>query len=139
MKGFLLQWFITTIAVLVAAHTVPGIEYGQNWGALLSASLLLGLANAILKPILTLISLPLVLLTFGLFIWVINSALLYMVGQLVGPFDVKSWTSAFLGSLIISIITILVKGLTSPSKEVRMRVSRRTPSSSPSDRVIDVN
>ncbi len=142
MRAFFVRWIVTTIAVLTAAHIVPGISY-QGWGALLVASLILGLINATLKPILMLLSLPLLLVTFGLFTLVINSGLLLLVGKLVQGFEVAGWGSAFWGSLVISIVSVVIKRFQSPPRETTP--SRNAPLASPGktppsgkDRVIDV-
>ena len=65
MTAFVIRWLVTTIAVLVAAHLIPGIGY-DGWGALLGASLLLGIINAFVRPILLLLSLPFIIITMGL-------------------------------------------------------------------------
>lgn len=128
MRGFLVRWMVTAVAVLAAAKIVSGITY-DGVGSLLIAALLLGLANAILKPLLMLVSLPLLLLTFGLFTLVINSFLLLMVGGgVVQGFSVAGWSSAFWGSLVISIVSILLRGFQGKSN-IRVTTSR-TPSQS---------
>lgn len=105
-KRFLQRWLITTGAVLVAAHVVPGIHY-TGLLTLFVASLLLGIFNALLRPIMLFVSLPLVILTFGLFALVINALLLYLVAWIVQPFVVDSFFAAFWGSLVISITSLL--------------------------------
>ena len=77
LKAFLQRWIIIMVAVLVATHIVPGIHY-DHWQGLLIATFVLGLLNAFLKPVLLFLSLPLVIVTFGLFTVVINALLLYM-------------------------------------------------------------
>ena len=111
LKDFLKRWAITTVAVLVATHIVNGIHY-DNWQGLLVATLLLGLLNAFLRPLLMLLSLPLLILTLGLFTLVINAALLYGVGQLVKSFRVDSFAAAFWGGLVISLISLPLNFLT---------------------------
>jgi putative membrane protein len=100
---------VYAVAVLVATQVVPGIEY-RGWEGLLAATLLLGLLNAFVRPLLLLLSLPLVVLSLGLFLWVINAALLYFVGWLVVPFDVTSFGSALGGAAVISIVATLLGG-----------------------------
>src|SRR5882724_6437044 len=96
LKEFLWRWIITTVGVLVAAHVVPGIHYDRgHWEALLVATLVLGLLNAFLRPLLMLLSLPLVVFTLGLFTLVINAILLYLVGQIIQGFHVDSFRAAF--------------------------------------------
>ncbi len=102
MTAFVIRWLVTTIAVLVAAHLVPGIGY-DGWGALLGASLLLGIINAFVRPILLLLSLPFIIVTMGLFIFVINALLLLLVSKIVPAFHVAGFWSAFFGAIIISL------------------------------------
>ncbi|MGA1237437.1 MAG: phage holin family protein, partial [Limisphaerales bacterium] len=97
---FLHRWLVTTLAVMVAAGVLPGIDF-DNWKYLLTASLLLGILNALLRPLLLLISLPLVILSLGLYVIVINALLLSLVGQLVTGFHVNSFWDAFLGAILI--------------------------------------
>jgi putative membrane protein len=111
LKDFLKRWAITTVGVLAAAHIVKGIDY-DDWLGLLVATLLLGLLNAFLRPLLLLLSLPLLVFTLGLFTLVINAALLYGVGQLVKTFHVASFSAAFWGGLVISVISLPLNFLT---------------------------
>ena len=104
MSAFVIRWLVTTIAVLVAAHLVPGIGY-DGWGALLGASLLLGIINAFVRPILLLLSLPFIIITMGLFIFVINALLLLLVSKIVPAFQVAGFWSAFFGAIIISLVS----------------------------------
>jgi putative membrane protein len=105
MKPFLTRWFVTTLAVFLAAQIVPGISYGDRLGTLLGASLLLGIVNAFVRPVLMLLSLPLILLTMGFFILVVNALMLKLVGGLIPGFRVESFWAAFFGSLVISLVS----------------------------------
>ena len=111
LKSFLQRWLINAVAVMVAANLVKGIEY-HTLGGLLVASLLLGIFNALLRPLLVLLSLPLVIFTLGLFTLVINALLLYFVGSLVKSFVVADFWAAFWGSLIISLVSLILNSLT---------------------------
>lgn len=104
-KPFLQRWAVTTLGVLVAANVVNGIRYDTTTG-LLVASLVLGMLNALLKPVLLLLSLPLLVATLGIFALFINAALLYLVGQLVGPFHVDTFGAAFWGGLLVSVVSL---------------------------------
>jgi putative membrane protein len=85
---------------------VPGISYDKgDWPALLMATLVLGILNTFLKPILVLLSLPLVIFTLGLFMIIINAFLLYFVGSIFKSFQVESFSVAILGAIVISIIS----------------------------------
>ena len=107
MRHFVFRWIVTTFAVFVAAPIV-GINYGDRIGCLLGASLLLGIVNAFIRPILLLLSLPLILVTLGVFILIINALMLKVVGAIVPCFEVPGFWSAFFGAIIISIVSWLL-------------------------------
>jgi len=104
MFRFLVQVIINAIAITVAAKLVPGIIFDGSIGKLLLAGLVLGLANSWIKPFLNLISLPLIVITFGLFTLVINVAILSFVALVVPELSIQSWTSALWGVLVISLV-----------------------------------
>jgi putative membrane protein len=141
VKKFILNWIINTLAVLVAVYIVPGIHY-QKPLDLLVASLLLGIFNAVLRPILMVLALPLLIFTLGLFMLVINALLLYFIAGLLQPhFSVDSFTSAFWGALIISLVGLILNVLTGTSNSrVRFRHQPRPPRTGPDDGgpVIDI-
>ena len=112
---FLQSWIINTLAVLVAVYIVPGIHLDKNSSLLVPfiASLALGILNAFIRPILMFLALPLLIFTLGLFTFVINALLLYFVGFLLAPhFQVDGFGAAFLGALIISVVSIALNILT---------------------------
>jgi putative membrane protein len=130
---FLQSWIINTFAVLVAVSILGGHIRYQKWTDLIIASLLLGILNAFVKPILMLLALPLVIFTLGLFTFVINALMLYGVGWLMSPpffqtphFQVDSFGAAFLGALIISVVSIALNILTGTGG-ARVSVRRRSP------------
>jgi len=106
MRHFVFRWFITAFAVFVAAPIV-GIEY-SSIGCLLGASLLLGIINAFVRPILLLLSFPLILITLGLFIFIINALMLKFVSEIVPCFKVHGFWSAVFGAIIISFVSWLL-------------------------------
>jgi putative membrane protein len=110
---FLGSWLINTLAVAVAAIVLRGHIHCQTSADLIIASLLLGILNAFVRPILMLLALPLLIFTLGLFTLVINALLLYFVGVLMGThFQVDSFGFAFLGAIIISIVSIALNAMT---------------------------
>lgn len=139
LKSFLQRWLICALAVLVAVYLVPGLHY-EKPADLLVASLLLGILNAGLRPLLLLLALPLVLVTLGLFTLVINALLLYAVGLLLRPhFVVEGFGAAFWGALVISVVTVLLNWLTGTGHtRVVFRHHRRPPPNDGSGPVIDV-
>jgi putative membrane protein len=134
VKRFLQSWLISTLAVLVAVYIVPGIHYRSGFD-LIIASLLLGILNSVLRPVLFLLALPLLVFTLGLFTLVINAGLLYLVGFLLRPqFYVGDFWDAFWGALIISVVSIVLNSLTGTgSSRVSFNRSRRPPPRSGSD------
>lgn len=136
IKRFLQGWAINTLAVLVAAILLPGIDYGNDWRVLLLASLLLGVLNAVVRPLLMLFALPLLIVTMGLFMLVINALLLLLVGQIVHDFTVKSFGSAVLGSIIISLVSLVLNTLSGTGKS-RIHIRRGSPSQRPGNRPDD--
>jgi putative membrane protein len=107
MRHFVFRWAITTVAVMVAAGVVGGIRY-DSVGSLLGAALLLGILNAFLRPILLLLAAPLIILTLGIFIFVVNALMLLIVNQFVHGFHVDSFGSAFWGAILISLVSWLL-------------------------------
>jgi len=128
LKKFIQNWLINTLAVGIAGCIVKGIHY-DTFPDLVIASLLLGILNAFLRPVILLLALPLLVVTLGLFLLVINALLLYFVGILLHPrFYVDDFWSAFWGALVISIVSIALNTLTGRGgARVEFRRGRRPP------------
>lgn len=108
---FLLVWLIYAVAISVTAYLLPGITVSSFWSAIITA-LVLGIINAFIKPIVVLFTLPINILTLGLFTFVINALLILLVAQIVSGFAVQNFWWALLFSLILSIIAgILLKAV----------------------------
>jgi putative membrane protein len=126
---FLQSWVVNTLAVALAVIILRGHIHCENNWVLVLAALLLGILNAFVRPILMLIALPLLIFTLGLFTLVINALLFYFVGFLLKPnFFVDSFGHAFLGALIISVISVALNVLTG---NARVSVQRRRPPGPP--------
>lgn len=113
MRSFLIRWLTTALGIGVAAQLLPGIQVDGLWPTIVAA-LLLGLVNATLRPILLLITLPLTVLTLGLFALIINGAMLALVASLVKGVHVSGFGSAILGGVIISLVGTLLTWLLPP-------------------------
>ena len=138
---FLQAWLINTLAVVVAAVILRGHIRYEKPADLIIASLLLGILNAFVRPILMLLALPLLIFTLGLFMLVINALLLYFVGVLMGShFQVDSFGFAFLGAIIISLVSLALNALTGTGNtRVTFQHRQRPPKSDKDDGpVIDV-
>ncbi len=142
-KKFLLSWIVNTFAVLVAVYIVPGLRFKDSsfWTPFVT-SLVLGILNAFIRPILDFLALPLLFLTLGLFRLVINAILLYLVSLLLGSyFEVRNFWSAFLGALVISVISLILNTMTGTGNSRLVIQRRRRPPGSDDDGggpVIDV-
>ena len=106
LAEFFIRWFVTAVSVFVAAWIVPGIDYTSFTG-LAFASLLLGMINALVRPLLLILCLPLILVTMGLFILVLNALLLWFVAGILpgSSFTVAGFWAAFWGGLVISVVS----------------------------------
>lgn len=110
----LLRWIITSIALFAAAELVPGIRVGHDaWAAFAVMAIILGLVNAIVRPLLKLLSCPLIILTLGLFVLVINGISLWIASAIAVDFFhvafyVDGFMPAFLGALIVSIVSVIL-------------------------------
>ncbi len=130
--NLLVRWLALALGVVLSAKVVPGIGYDSGL-TLFVVVVLLSLFNAILKPLLLLFTLPFILLTLGIGIWLINALLFLFVGKLVDGFYVSGFGAALLGALIVSVTNILMTRLLGgPVKPAGMRRPRKR------DEVIDV-
>jgi putative membrane protein len=107
LKGLLIRWLVLTISIILTSYLFDGI-YVASFSSALFAALVLGILNALFRPILIVITLPINILTLGLFTFVINALLLKMVSGVVPGFYVHGFWSAVFGSLIISIVSWLL-------------------------------
>ncbi len=107
MKIILKKWFILSIAIYLASVLINGFSV-ETATAIIIASALLGIFNVFIKPVLIFITLPINLLTLGLFTFVINALLLYMVSSIVKGIYLDSFWSALLASIIISILSMII-------------------------------
>jgi putative membrane protein len=110
MVRFLVKWILSAAALLVVAHVVPGIHVGEI--AALIAAIVIGLINAILRPILFILTLPITILTLGLFILVINAVLFALAAAIVPHFTIHGWRAALVGSILYAVLGWLVSFLT---------------------------
>lgn len=107
MSQFLLTWLATAISLLITAWIVPGIII-QSFVTAAAAAIVLGFVNAVIKPILVLLTLPLTILTLGLFLLVVNAIALSLVGYITPNFVVNGFFPAIFGSIVLSFVSSLV-------------------------------
>lgn len=110
---FVVRWFIGVLALVAAAWVVPGIRVeGQAWVGYAVMAVVLGLVNTVIRPLLKLLTCPLIILTLGLFVLVINAVTLLLAARLTQalgvPFLVDGFGAAFWGALIVSLVTVVL-------------------------------
>jgi putative membrane protein len=105
-----LAWLVNTVALIAVAYLMPSITISSFWTALIAA-LVLGLVNAVIRPILVLLTLPVTVLTLGLFILVINGLLFWFVGSFVQGFVVQGFWAGFIGAILFSLVSWLLSAL----------------------------
>lgn len=106
----LLVWLLNALALLAVAYFVPDI-YVAGFTAALVAALVIGLVNMLIRPILVLLTLPITILTLGLFILVINGLLFYAVGHWLQGFEVQTFTAGIIGALVYSVLSWVLSAL----------------------------
>src|SRR5713226_8996181 len=122
--GFILRIIVYTLALLLAANVVPGIRLDGLTSALV-AGMLLGLINAIVRPILVVLTFPITLLTLGLFLLVLNAFCLWLVSVFISGFHVAGFWPAFWGALLVSVVSWILTALISDSGRIKVIERRR--------------
>ncbi|MEB3283564.1 MAG: phage holin family protein [Lyngbya sp.] len=117
MLNFFLTWLLAAISLWITAYIVPGLTIA-SWQAAAIGVVVMGLVNAIVKPILILFTLPLTLLTLGLFLLVINAISLSVVGYFTPGFTVNGFFPALFGSIVLSLVSGLISKVFDRSQEV---------------------
>lgn len=123
MLRLLVVWLINALALLAVAYVLPGIEVADFTTALVAA-VVLGLVNAVIRPILILLTLPATILTLGLFIFVINGLLFWMVGSWLEGFAVSGFWWGVLGAIVYSIVSWALSAAILPERRVTVIVER---------------
>jgi putative membrane protein len=112
MQRLLIRWLITALSLYVAVQLIPGLRFSGPWWGLLIVAAIFGLVNALVRPLVALLTCPLVVLTLGLFILVINAAMLGLTAWLAGSWlDVAGFWPAFFGGLVVSVVSFLLNWL----------------------------
>lgn len=133
--NMLVRWLILALGVMLSTKIVPGISYDTG-STLAVVVLLLSLFNAVLKPLLMLFTLPFIVLSLGIGIWLINAVLFRFVGNLVDGFQVATFGTALLGALIVSVTNLILSRLLNPPRPPSGRSG--PPRAAKRDDVIDI-
>ena len=116
ITAFLTQWAVTALSLWVASRVFKGLRFADT-SSLIIAALMLGFVNAVVRPVLIVLTLPLTLLTFGLFLLVINALLLILVSKLIRGFSISGLWTAFFASILITLLSLAI-GMVLLSSEV---------------------
>jgi len=124
MPGFLVRFLIGALGLWIAQAIVPGMEI-TGFGTLLVAALLLGVMNAVVRPVIVLLTLPITVLTLGFFLLVVNAAMLALVAVLLDGFVLRGFLPAVLGGLVVSLTSWIAAWYIGPSGRIEILIVRR--------------
>ena len=124
MKGFVLRTLVTMLGLFLASELVPGVNVSGT-GTFILAAVLLGLVNGFVRPIAVLMTLPLTLVTLGLFLFVINAGMFGLVAAMLDGFGVSGFWSALFGALVVGITSTIASWYIGPDGHVEVYVVRK--------------
>ena len=110
MTGLLIRWVINALGLILIANIIEGVSL-QGFSAALIAILVLGVANAVIRPILRILTLPLTIITLGLFTFVLNGFILYMVASVVNGFQIDGFLAAIIATILLSLVSAVANAL----------------------------
>ena len=109
MFRWIIQWLLSAVALLMVSRIVPGFYVNGGLKAALIAAVVIGLLNATLGAVLKFITFPLAILSFGIFLLVINAAMILLASDLVGGFYVAGWGPAFWGAAVLAVLSMIIR------------------------------
>ena len=124
MQGFFLRTLITLLGLLLASALIPGVTINGTWSVIFAA-ILLGLVNGFVRPVAFLLTLPITILTLGLFLFVLNAAMFGLVAAMLDNFIVEGFWSAVFGSLVVSITSTVASWYIGPDGRIEFIVVKR--------------
>ncbi len=124
MPGFLIRLAIVALGLWIASAIVPGLHI-EGVGTLVLAALLLGIVNAVVRPVVVFLTIPLTIVTLGFFLLVVNAAMLGLVATLLQSFRIDGFFAALLGAFVVSVTGWVASGWIGPSGRVELMVVRR--------------
>ncbi len=124
MNGFFLRTLITILGLLLASAIIPGVEINGT-GSVIFAAVLLGLVNGFVRPVAFLLTLPITILTLGLFLFILNAAMFGLVAAMLDNFVVAGFWSAIFGSLVVSLTSTVASWYIGPDGHIDVIVVRR--------------
>ena len=132
MSRFIIRWLINAVALYAAIYILDGViePQGANWLSFLWLALIFGLVNALVRPLISLLTCPLIVLTLGLFVLVVNTLMFALTGWIGNQFGVgftladPYWWNAFLGSVVVSIVSVILSLILKDEMEGRRKINR---------------
>ena len=124
LERLAVRWAFNVAALFVAAWILSGVSYGNDWWTLLIAAIVFTLANAFVKPVLAVLSIPFIVVTLGIFYFLINVLMLYVTDWVVGDFEIKTFWWAVLGAIIVSLVNGILHAIFGDPTEKRRREPR---------------
>jgi putative membrane protein len=124
MQGFFLRTLITILGLLLASAIIPGVDI-KGTGSVILAAILLGLVNGFVRPVAFLLTLPITIITLGLFLFVLNAAMFGLVAAMLDNFIVSGFWSAIFGSLVVSITSTIASWYIGPDGRINVIVVRQ--------------
>lgn len=124
LRGFLIRWILNMVALWLVSWVIRGIEVSGVL-SLVFASIVLGILNAILRPLIVFLTLPINILTFGLFTFVINGFMLWITGRVVEGFEVSGFFPAFIGAILLTVISTILSFFIGDRGRIEVLITRR--------------
>ncbi len=128
MTKFILRWAINAVAIFLAIRFVPGIHLQSGWVSVIWLALIFGLVNAVVRPVLQILTCPLIILTLGLFTLLINTLMLWLTGQIGQYFGIgitmDGFWPAFLGGVVVTVVSVVLTLLLKDEMRSRPHVTR---------------
>jgi putative membrane protein len=119
VERLVITWVMNTVALFVAAWILSGVTYGDKWWTLLIAGLVFTVVNRFVKPVLTVLSIPFIVVTLGIFYFLINILMLYLTDWIVPEFEIRSFGAGVLAAIIVSVVNWALHGLFGDPGDVR--------------------
>lgn len=121
LQRLAVRWAFNVAALLVAAWVLSGVSYGDSWWTLLIAAVVFTLANAFVKPVLAVLSIPFIVVTLGIFYFLINVLMLYLTDWLVTDFEIRTFWWGVLAAIIVSVVNGILHAIFGDPTETRHR------------------
>ena len=110
-RSLLIRWASNIVALLVAAWLLSGVGYGDEWWTLVAAAAVFTLVNALVKPVITVLSIPFIIVTLGIFLFLINIGMLYLTAWIVPGFDIDGFWWGAAAAIIVSLVNAAMSAL----------------------------